>query len=102
MRFDGGGAIRIVGRWRQSPPLDLSAPEIRWYTWGFEGTVLFVANAEWSGGLQGRLTINGQACSAEVCARIDDLVLDVQATPADFRRAPTIALDGLVEVAAGS
>ena len=25
--------LTIQGAWRQSPPLDLSTPDIRWYTW---------------------------------------------------------------------
>ena len=102
MRFHAGGALRIVGPWRQSPPLDLSTPEIRWYTWGFEGTALFAAGVEWAGGSQGVLTINGQACTADICARIDDLVIEVPLTPADLGRVSTLAHDGLVEVSPGS
>ena len=102
MRFDGGGALRIVGPWLQSPPLDLSTPELRWYTWGFERTALFAAGVKWVGGSHAVLTINGQACTAEICARIDDLVIELPLTPADLGRMPTLDLSGLIEVSPGS
>jgi Disulphide bond corrector protein DsbC len=68
------GGLKVAGRWRQSPPKDLSQPEIKWFTWGFEGTALYAVKVERSGDAKEALiTINGQACKATTCAMIDDL-----------------------------
>ena len=68
------GGLTIQGDWRQSPPLDLSTPDIRWYTWGFEGRSYFAVRV-------GKVTspssvqIDAQACTDEVCAMVDALVV---------------------------
>jgi hypothetical protein len=72
IEVDGG--LKVAGRWRQSPPKNLSQPEIKWFTWGFEGTALFAVKVERSGvGKEAVIRINGQACKATTCALIDDL-----------------------------
>jgi hypothetical protein len=87
------GDLRVNGRWRQSPPKDLSQPEIEWYTWGFEGTSYFAARVTRVGGTQATLRINAQACKASACAMADDVELRVPVTqdrtaplPIDFER----------------
>src|SRR3982751_346018 len=35
--------LTVSGPWLQSKPKDLSKPEIRWFTWGFEGDAVFAA-----------------------------------------------------------
>ena len=35
--------LELNGPWYQSVPRDFSKPELRWYSWGFEGQALFVA-----------------------------------------------------------
>jgi DsbC/DsbD-like thiol-disulfide interchange protein len=68
------GGLKVAGKWRQSHPKDLSQPEIKWFTWGFEGTALFAVKVERSGDTKESLiAINGQACKATTCAMIDDL-----------------------------
>jgi hypothetical protein len=72
-RIEVGGGLAVIGKWRQSPPKDLSQREINWFTWGFEGVSLFAAKVKKTGGADGVITINGQACQATLCAMVDDL-----------------------------
>ncbi len=68
------GGLRTAGKWRQSPPTDLSQPEISWFTWGFEDTALFAVKVRRIGrAKEAVITINGQACKETTCAWIDDL-----------------------------
>jgi DsbC/DsbD-like thiol-disulfide interchange protein len=68
------GGLRAAGQWRQSPPKDLSQPEIQWFTWGFEDTALFAVKVQRRGkAKEAVITINGQACKETTCAMIDDL-----------------------------
>jgi hypothetical protein len=68
------GGLRTGGKWRQSPPKDLSQPEINWFTWGFEGTALFAVKIRRiSKAKEAVITINGQACKETTCVLIDDL-----------------------------
>ncbi len=76
------GGLTIQGDWRQSPPLDLSTPDIRWYTWGFEGRSYFavrVGNATSPASVQ----IDAQACTDTVCAMVDALVVPVDSIETD-------------------
>jgi hypothetical protein len=63
--------LELAGPWYQSPPKDFSKPELRWFSWGFEGRVLFVAKVRYSGAGPARLTIHGQACSQATCKNIE-------------------------------
>jgi hypothetical protein len=72
-QIEVSGGLRVVSKWRQSPPKDLSQPEINWFTWGFEGTTLFAARIERAQGGEAVITINGQACKTTTCAMIDEL-----------------------------
>ncbi|MBO0861541.1 MAG: hypothetical protein J2P21_24235 [Chloracidobacterium sp.] len=73
-RIELSGGLRTAGKWRQSPPKDLSQPEINWFTWGFEDTALFAVKVRRSGkAKEAVITINGQACKESTCALIDDL-----------------------------
>jgi hypothetical protein len=68
------GGLRTAGKWRQSPPKDLSQPDINWFTWGFEGTALFAVKTQRIGkAKEAVIRINGQACKETTCAIIDDL-----------------------------
>jgi hypothetical protein len=59
------------GPWRQSVPKDLSRPELRWYSWGFDGDALFVAKVRRSGSGPAAVAIRGQACAESICKNID-------------------------------
>jgi hypothetical protein len=73
-RIELSGGLRAAGKWRQSPPKDLSQPEISWFTWGFEGTALFAVRIRRIGrAKEAVITINGQACKETTCVLIDDL-----------------------------
>jgi hypothetical protein len=71
------GDLEVAGKWRQSPPKDLSQPEIEWYTWGFEGTSYFAVRVIRAGNTQATLRIDAQACKASACAMADDVELRI-------------------------
>ncbi len=72
-KIEVSGGIEVAGKWRQSPPKDLSQPDISWFTWGFEGVSLFAAMVKKTGAAEGLIRINAQACKATTCAMVDDL-----------------------------
>jgi hypothetical protein len=63
--------LELDGPWYQSVPKDLSKPELRWYSWGFEGQALFVAKVRRVGSGPASLAVRGQACSDAICKNID-------------------------------
>jgi len=63
--------IEVTGAWLQSPPKDFSQPDLRIFSWGFEGEARFVAPAKASSGNAGRVRIKGQACTQTVCKNVD-------------------------------
>lgn len=90
------GGLKVVGKWRQSVPKDLSQPEINWLTWGFEGVTFFAAKVERTSGAEAVITINGQGCQATTCVMIDDLEIRLPLHDAP-REAAKIDLTALVE-----
>ena len=77
--------LTIQGDWRQSPPLDLSTPDIRWYTWGFEGRSYFAVRVD-NAILPSSVQIDAQACTDEICAMVDALVVPVDSSETDGQR----------------
>jgi hypothetical protein len=65
------GGLEAVGAWYQSPPKDFSRPELRWFSWGFEGQAVFLTRIRRSGGGPARISIRGQACTETTCKNID-------------------------------
>ncbi len=65
------GSLQIAGPWYQSAPKDFSHPELRWFSWGFEGQALFAAKVRRTGAGATRLAVRGQACTASVCKNLD-------------------------------
>ena len=63
--------LELDGPWYQSVPKDLSKPELRWYSWGFEGQALFVAKVRRVGAGPASIAVRGQACSDTTCKNID-------------------------------
>src|SRR5262245_29338773 len=87
--------LQVVGPWYQSEPKDLSKPELRWYSWGFEGKALFVSKVKRLGTGTGSISILGQACSESTCKNIElaiSIPFDTSAGQAD------VDLKGLVQV----
>lgn len=72
-----GDGRQIEGDWRQSEPKDLSTPEIRWYTWGFEGRSYFAVRVE-EPKLPASVHIDAQACTESLCAWVDGLEVPVE------------------------
>jgi len=90
--------LEAAGPWYQSPPKDLSRPELQWFTWGFDGQALFVAKVRRSGAGPARIAIGGQACTETTCKKIDvaiSLPLAASNTNAD---PSDIDLEALVRV----
>ncbi len=90
------GGATIQGEWRQSPPLDLSAPDIRWYTWGFEGRSYFAVRVG-KATLPSSVQIDAQACTDELCVMVDALVVPVDSIETDNQT--TVDPESLVVVA---
>jgi len=87
--------LELAGPWFQSIPKDLSKPELRWYTWGFDGQTLFVAKVRSVGAGPASVAIRGQACSEAACKNID-LAISI---PQDSNNGMAeIDLKGLVQV----
>ena len=63
--------LELAGPWYQSMPKDLSKPELRWYSWGFEGQALFTAKVRRAGAGPASVVVRGQACSDAICKNID-------------------------------
>ena len=76
------GGLTIQGDWRQSPPVDLSTPDIRWYTWGFEGRSYFAVRVG-KATLPSSVQIDGQACTDAICAMVEALVVPVDSSETD-------------------
>lgn len=62
--------LQLAGPWFQSPPKDFSKPELRWFSWGFEGQAVFAAKVR-LGAAPARIAIRGQACTETTCKNID-------------------------------
>ena len=74
--------LTIKGDWRQNPPLDLSTPDIRWYTWGFERRSYFAVRVD-KAILPSSVQIDAQACTDALCAMVDALVVPVDSSETD-------------------
>jgi DsbC/DsbD-like thiol-disulfide interchange protein len=65
------GGVEIGGPWFETPPKDFSHPELRWYSWGFEGHALFAAQVKRAASGPVKVAIRGQACTSSVCKNIE-------------------------------
>jgi hypothetical protein len=63
--------LETAGPWYQSAPKDFSKPELRWYSWGYEGEAQFVAKVRRSGPGPAQIGIRGQTCTETTCKNID-------------------------------
>ena len=62
--------LATTAPWYQTAPKDLSRPELRMFSWGFERSAVFAAKARRTAG-PAKLAIRGQACTETVCKNID-------------------------------
>ena len=88
--------LELAGPWYQSVPKDLSKPELRWFTWGFEGQARFVAKVRHVGAGPANLVVRGQACSDATCKNID-LAISVP-LGVSTHRSDEVDLKSLVQV----
>ncbi len=90
--------LEVTGSWYQSPPRDFSKPELRWFTWGFEGQVLFVAKVRRSGAGPARIAVRGQACTETTCKNIDVAISFPLANSRTDTGSSAIDLKALIQV----
>ena len=76
-RIEISGGLKIPGNWYQTEPIELSQPEILWYTWGFEKVSRFAVRVERIEGKEAKITINGQVCTETLCSTVDDATLTI-------------------------
>lgn len=88
--------LEVHGEWRQSAPVDLSTPDIRWYTWGFEGRSYFAVRVDETSS-PSSVQIDGQACTDALCAMVEALVVPVE--PKGSEDAESVDPETLVVVA---
>jgi len=68
-------SLEITGPWLQPQPKDFSQPDLRIFSWGYEGEALFMAPAKPAAGSQApKVRIKAQACTQTVCKNIDLVV----------------------------
>jgi hypothetical protein len=85
-----GEGLTVTGPWKQTAPLDFSKPELRIFTWGFEGEAVFAAPVKREGAV-GKVGVKGQACTPSICKNIDVKVdVGLDATP--FDASPLVAV----------
>ena len=65
------GGLHVVGEWYQSPPQDFSKPELRWYSYGFEGTSLLAARVRRAESESARVIVRAQACDSDSCIAVE-------------------------------
>ncbi|MBL8178789.1 MAG: hypothetical protein JNK48_29210 [Bryobacterales bacterium] len=65
------GGLAVEGKWLQTNPQDFSKPELRWFTYGFEGKAYFAAKAQKTGAGPAQVHLKAQACAKEICKNID-------------------------------
>lgn len=75
------GGWELVGSWLQTKPTDLSKPELRWFTYGFDQTAFFAARVKKIRSDPILVHIRGQACSGETCCNVD-----ITIKPADINQ----------------
>ncbi len=69
-RVTVGEGLAVNGPWRQTVPVDFSKPELRIFTWGYEGEAVFVVPVKKAGEV-GKIGVKAQACTASICKNID-------------------------------
>lgn len=85
--------FELASDWRQTAPTDLSQPELRWYTWGFEDRSFFAARVE-RADAGGWVQVDAQACTDRLCAMVDALPVPVTRSNARSVDPDTLAAVG--------
>lgn len=90
--------LEVTGPWYQSAPKDFSKPDLRWYSWGYEGEAQFTAKVRRAGASSAEIGIRGQACTDAVCKNINVTIPLSIAKDADSTS--TVDLKTLIQVRA--
>lgn len=88
--------LAVTSPWLQTMPKDLSQPEIRHFTWGYDKEATFAAKVRRTGSRPAEVQVQAQACAAEICKNID-VTLTVPAAPTKGK-AGEIELKSLIPV----
>lgn len=88
------GGLELAGPWRQTTPKEFSRPELRMYSFGYDGEGLFAAKVRRVGASPAKVRVRAQACTETVCKNVD-VTLTV-AAPAKLGAAPETKVDQLV------
>lgn len=88
------GGLKVVGDWYQTKPEDFSQPELRWYSYGFEGRSTLAAKVERTTGDSANVTVRAQACDSASCVAVE---ADLSVPLADSAE-QQFSTDGLVPV----
>ncbi len=88
------GGLRVVGGWHQTRPQDFSQPELRWYSYGFEGAATFAAPVKRTAAASASVVVRAQACDSASCVAVE-ANLEVPLAGDDGER---FSADGLVPV----
>ena len=65
------GGLEQFGDWFQTKPADFSQPELRWYSYGFEGASLFASRVRRDGGTSAHIAVRAQACDSASCMSVE-------------------------------
>lgn len=93
---DVHGGLEQIGDWFQTEPEDFSQPELRWYSYGFEGRSLLASRVRRTGARSATVEVRAQACDSASCVRVDAQLTLPLTDDAD----EGFSLDGLVRVGA--
>lgn len=88
------GGLEQFGDWFQSEPADFSQPELRWYSYGFEGASLLASRVRRNGGKSANITVRAQACDSATCISVEAQL----ELPVVDEAAGDFTTDGLVRV----
>ncbi|MDZ4797848.1 MAG: hypothetical protein SGI92_06780 [Bryobacteraceae bacterium] len=97
-RFELTGGLEPSG-WFQSEPRDFSKPQLRWFSWGYEGKAVFATKVTRAAGASGpaQIGIRGQACTDKTCRNID-LTLELPLPAPSAATADPEEVKGLIAV----
>ena len=65
------GGLERVGDWLQPEPEDFSQPELRWYSFGFEGASLLASRVRRTGPDSATIAVRAQACDSGSCISVE-------------------------------
>jgi hypothetical protein len=77
--------LELEQAWLQTAPQDLSTPQLRWFTYGFDKQAYFACRIQRVTADQATLRVTGQACNGDTCSKVD-VQLELDTTLAATKR----------------